>query len=270
MRSAICWELALPVGPGFARNHAGWSYFCPTPDCLRPVHGRRRINEYFASNDRPHDPACPHYKPPTTAAPVPQPPPPVSREQVPTQIPNLLGQPADVVNRGRPAPDALRALAMTLRDAPPVVPGSLSDIVAAFHGMSPQDRAAAALTIEGHRSTYAGAFRNLGIKNPVDAAAITQPGAILYCGGQANLSDGIWWIKSRKTFQYEDKRLPLRFRIRADDDAAGFLARRGSDRYAVTLYWRKLAEPRVTPKSLLGELFETVTAGVVILAESPC
>lgn len=261
MTKAICWELAVPVASDFARLHRQYYFFCPESNCLRRVHGARRINDFFRAEDR-HADGCPNAKLSTSISAFPQTARIYPRADPPQVVPTWLGPPPQRVNQASPSDKQRKALAEQLAKSAPVVPGSLRDVVTAFHRMSCEQRRDTTLTVDGRPGCYADVFRNVATSSPVALDTVTSPQPIFFCGATVNLNNDFWWIKSLKRFESEGALLPLLLRVPKDAFKAESVQEQIRD---VDLYWRGMDPPQRKPSSFLASFFEFEQRGFVAL-----
>jgi hypothetical protein len=215
---AYCLDTDSMMPAEAAIDYRDDTYYCPEENCLIEVTPAKKKNAFFrALRDRLHDRNCKYFKQRTEgdgegdADPHPSPPP------IPL-IPTLLGKRRRIPRLKKPDDAELLNLVRAAKFRPPVVAGTLEQIVTAWTKMTPAERSTAPLVIGNDSTTYANAF--FFLRTPIaDLDQFPWGKRIIY--GAADLSrgrNGAAFLYSLKRFLWGEKSLQLS--IKLDDVAA--------------------------------------------------
>ncbi|WP_244102569.1 hypothetical protein [Burkholderia ambifaria] len=212
MTEALCWELESKVTAEYAyaaKTTYEFTCYCPHEACLAKVYPKQRVNTYFYAPDR-HVAGCPNEARSTESSLHPSLPKPRPVDVPAKPIPNVLGPGPTIKQKSRvPTKDELLQLAAVVRARPALHPGTLEEVIDAWSRMAPDERAAQPLAVANRNLTYATAFTFLG-NAPDDIDALNVHERIIFGAATVVELDYCYLIDSRKRFQHEAKKFPLR------------------------------------------------------------
>ncbi|AEA58935.1 hypothetical protein bgla_1g02390 [Burkholderia gladioli BSR3] len=212
MTEALCWELESKVTAEYAytaRTTYEFTCYCPHEACLARVYPKQRVNTYFYAPDR-HVAGCPNEARSTESSLHPSLPKPRPVDVPAKPIPNALG-PGPTIKQKLHAPTKveLLQLAAAVRERPALHPGTLEEVIDAWRCMTPDERATQPLAIANRNLTYATAFTFLG-NAPDNIDALNVHERIIFGAATVVELEYCYLIDSRKRFQHEAKKFPLR------------------------------------------------------------
>lgn len=212
MTEALCWELESKVTAEYAytaRTTYEFTCYCPHEACLARVYPKQRVNTYFYAPDR-HVAGCPNEARSTESSLHPSLPKPRPVDVPAKPIPNALG-PGPTIKQKSHAPTKveLLQLAAAVRARPALHPGTLEEVIDAWGCMTPDERATQPLAIANRNLTYATAFTFLG-NAPDDIDALNVNERIIFGAATVVELEYCYLVDSRKRFQHEAKKFPLR------------------------------------------------------------
>lgn len=212
MTEALCWQLDSKVTAEYAyaaRTTYEFTCYCPHEACLVRVYPKQRVNTYFYAPDR-HAEGCPDEARSTESSLHPSLPKARPADVPAKPIPNVLGPGPTIKQKSHvPTKDELLQLAVAVRARPALHPGTLEEVIDAWRRMTPDERAAQPLAVANSNLTYATAFTFLG-NAPDDIDALNVNERIIFGAATVVELEFCYLIDSRKRFQHEAKKFPLR------------------------------------------------------------
>ncbi|MGU7813678.1 hypothetical protein [Burkholderia sp. AW49-1] len=226
MTEALCWQLESKVTAEYAyaaRTKYEFTCYCPHEACLAKVYPKQRVNTYFYAPNR-HAAGCPNEARSTESSLNPDSPKPRPSDVPAKPIPNVLGSGPTIKQKSRaPTKDELLQLAAVVRALPALHPGTLEEVIDAWARMTPSERAVQPLAVANRNLTYATAFTFLG-NAPDDIDSLNVRERIIFGAATVVELDYCYLIESRKRFQYEAKKFPLRMVLNKRNLAPDYLS----------------------------------------------
>lgn len=241
MTEALCWQLESKVTAEYAyasRMSYEFTCYCPHETCLARVYPKQRVNTYFYAPDR-HTAGCPNEARSTESSLHPSSPKPRPADIPAKPIPNVLGPGPTIKQRSHaPTKDELLQLAAAVRARPALHPGTLEEVIDAWRRMTPDERAVQPLAIANRNLTYATAFTFLG-NAPDDIDALNVQERIVFGAATVVDLEHCYLIDSRKRFQREAKKFPLRTVLNKRNLAPDYLSEMVNK--TATFFWHGIA-----------------------------
>ncbi|CAJ4378992.1 Uncharacterised protein [Burkholderia pseudomallei] len=238
MTKALCWELESKVTAEYAyavRTTYDFTCYCQHEACLARVYPKQRVNTYFYAPDR-HVAGCPNEARSAESSLHPSLPKPRPVDVPAKPIPNALG-PGPTIKQKSHAPTKveLLQLAAAVRARPALHPGTLEEVIDAWRCMTPDERATQPLAIANRNLTYATAFTFLG-NAPDDIDALNVHERIIFGAATVVELDYCYIIDSRKRFQHEARKFPLRVVLNKRNLAPDYLSKIGGKKATLFLH----------------------------------
>ncbi|WP_230460946.1 hypothetical protein [Burkholderia ubonensis] len=241
MTEALCWQLESKVTAEYvyaARMTYEFNCYCPHEACLARVYPKQRVNTYFYAPDR-HAAGCPNEARSTESSLNPGSPKPRPADVPARPIPTVLGPGPTIKQKSRaPTKDELLQLAAIVRALPALHPGTLEEVIDAWTRMTPSERAVQPLAVANRNLTYATAFTFLG-NAPDDIGSLNVHERIVFGAATVVELDHCYLIESRKKFQHEAKKFPLRMVLKKRNVAPDYLPELVDKK--ATLFWHGVA-----------------------------
>lgn len=211
MISAICWELQGNVSVEFAHENDLY-FFCPDQRCLAEVIPAKKKN-YFFRAPQSHASGCQNEKKKTESGSLSGVRKQFAADEPVSVVPSHLGKLPKQDKKSRPSVEQMRTLAIQVRTSPIQHPGTLEEVIDAWHRMSINKRHSTSLDIGGQALNYFSAFAAFSALTD-DVDKLTTGLHIAFGDAKVNLFKGDYYVKSLCKFKDHTPAKPLIFRVR--------------------------------------------------------